>query len=240
MNLFQRLLSLFNKKKDQVVQVMTEKAAKVIEESKPIPKPELDPKPQAILPQKTGPSVDTLKLQKYPGTKNWGDWRDVQPGESPEEYYARTGLAGYGATQEQLVTESNERNKTFGIDPATGKEVLSKGPLNLDSLTDDDCAYLVAMGEFLTFDPRNSVKDVPFFSVAGKRLAIDTYQSMPLARFDPIGFEQSGRVSQIVIYYVKDMAKGSPEMTKQWNLVHSGGTAWLQGRPVHREAYNQI
>lgn len=219
--------------------------------------------PSPVVPQPTPSSgvaqaPAQLKVQQYPGTNNWGDWRDVKPGESPEEYFARTGLAGYGATQEQLEKESAERNKNFGTDPATGKPVQAKGPLVLSALTDDDCAYLVAMGEYMTFDPRNLTSG-DFFGAVSARLGIDTFPNMGAARFDPIGFEQSGKVSHDVIDLVKKMAMGDPStyglypvfgdqtrestiagMKKAWNRVHTGGTAWVSGRPVQRESYNLI
>lgn len=109
-----------------------------VPEPRPIPKAEPWTSP-ATPAASTG--SDVTPPSPYPATHNFGDWRDVMEGESPDAYYKRTGLGGYGQTTEQLRAADEARSKDTEWGKANANERLS-GPIDVLSLTDGEKLFL--------------------------------------------------------------------------------------------------
>lgn len=80
-------------------------------------------------------------IAAFPGTKNWGDWRDVQPGESPEAYWNRTHLAGYGRTTAELKQIQDELAAQTELGRLLASERYN-GPIPVGELSDAEKAFL--------------------------------------------------------------------------------------------------
>lgn len=204
MNLFQRLLSMFHRKQSSQptppVQVVPPTVVVTPPVVTPTPQPE-EPTIKPAQPIKT-PPISTL----YPATHNFGDYRDVQEGESPDAYFARTGLAGYGRTGEQLMALEKERiaKTPWGQYSATA---MATGPLDPTALKDEDFHYLMHCGSEMTFDPRQLMKGLfygPDVSKAGWQKWVDYVSDFP-------ALEAS--CTPQVVQCVRELAQGS---VKTW------------------------
>jgi hypothetical protein len=88
------------------------------------------------------PAVAAPYAGPYPATHNWGDWRDVKEGESPDAYYARTHLGGYGKTTAQIYAEQQAALAASPLGQALAAERYN-GPVAFTAMSDADKAFLM-------------------------------------------------------------------------------------------------
>lgn len=106
---------------------------------------------------------------------------------------------------------------------AQREAAVATGPLDLGALESGDKAYLVAMGEAMSFDARAMVRG-PFYGIVSEQLGKDTFPEMGAARFNTVEFEKT--VTPGVVDAVRGLAQG----TAPWipaAFVSWGGPAYI-------------